>query len=236
MVNETKQAGSSVTTLYLVRHGQTKSNLDRRFQGTRDIPLDEKGHYQGDLLGQAMKDFPVDAVYTSPLSRARETAEEIAKYHPGIPVIPCKALEEIHAGIIEGELLDEIPKKFPDTFRCMSIDIGHLRYPGGESAREVYDRVAGAIGDIVEANRGKTIVVVSHGFSIQTYLHYASGKPFEEMKPMILANTSYCKFTYKEGSVEPVTEYLNRHDHLAEEDLTHFTLLKWEGDPEQKEE
>lgn len=218
-----------MTIVYLVRHGETDSNLYHRFQGTQDIPLNEQGRRQGDLLGQDMKNCPIDVIYSSTLSRARETAELIAKYHPGVKVIPYPGLEEIHAGKVEGELLSDIPIKFPQTFHCMLEDLVHLQYPGGESTRQVYDRMAKNVGEIVEQNRGKMIVIVSHGFSIQTYLHYASGRPFEEMESNIVANTSRCKFVFEDDSLHPSTQYINKHEHLSDDDLTQFCLTEEAG-------
>ena len=70
-----------VTTVYLVRHGETDYNLGPRYQGQLDIPLNDNGRRQGDLLGQAMKNHHIDEIFSSPLSRAFETGELIAKYH-----------------------------------------------------------------------------------------------------------------------------------------------------------
>ena len=215
-----------VTTLYLVRHGETDSNIERRFQGRRDIPLNENGRHQSELLGQAMKDCRIDEIFSSYLARAKETAEKIACFHQEQSVTICPGLEEVDVGDVQGQYLDVIAKEMPELFRCMSEDQVHLQYPGGESCRDVYDRITKTIAQLVEQNRGKTIVVVSHGFAIQMYLHYASGKAFEEMGNYIVANTSRSKFLFEDGSVFPQTVYINRHDHLSADDFTEWKMEK----------
>lgn len=224
-----------MTTVYLVRHGETDGNRKQRFQGTKDYPLNAQGRRQGELLGSALKDYPIDVIYTSPLSRAWETARLIAKHHPGVQVIPHGGLEEIHAGVIEGEKLADLPVKYPEVYRQMLGAPVHLAYPGGETTRQVYDRVAKAIQDIVKQNKDRVIVVVSHGFAIQTYLHYASGRPFEEMQRQIVTNTSITKFVYGE-SLTPQLKYADRHDHLSQEDFVSWNLEEAEKDIKNQEQ
>ena len=212
-----------MTTVYLVRHGETNGNLEQRFQGTKDYPLNAQGSRQGELLGSALREYPIDIIYTSPLSRAYETARLVAKHHPGVKVIPQKGLEEIHAGVIEGEKLADLPVKYPEVFQTMLGSPVDLAYPGGENTRQVYDRVAKTMEDIVAQNKNKTIVVVSHGFAIQTYLHYASGKPFKEMQRYIVTNTSITKFVYGED-LTPQLIYADKHDHLSQADFISWDL------------
>lgn len=209
-----------VTTVYLVRHGETDYNLGPRYQGQLDIPLNDNGRRQGDLLGQAMKEHSIDEVFSSPLSRAMDTGRFVAKYHENVQVTPVHGLEEVDVGIFQGKLLSEVEKDYPEVIRCVKEDPVHIRYPQGECTRDVYDRMVKTISEIVDGNRGKTLVIVSHGFAIQNYIHYTTGKPFEEMGSYIVANTARCKFVYNEGSLMPETVYINKHDHLAEGDFS----------------
>ena len=209
-----------VTTVYLVRHGETDYNLGPRYQGQMDIPLNERGRRQGDLLGQAMKDCAIDAVFSSPLGRAMETGKLVAQYHENLEVVPVHGLEEVDVGVFTGRFLKDMEKDYPEVVRCVKEDPVHLQYPQGECTRDVYERMVKTIGELVNTNRGKTIVIVSHGFAIQNYIHYTTGKPFEEMASYIVTNTSRSKFVYEDGSLMPKTIYLNRHDHLAEDDFS----------------
>lgn len=209
-----------VTTVYLVRHGETDYNLGPRYQGQMDIPLNENGRRQGDLLGQAMKNHHIDEIFSSPLSRAFVTGELIAQYHENVPVTAVHGLEEIDVGVFKGRLMSDVAEEYPEVVHALRENPAELSYPEGESCCDVYERMKKTIGEIVEQNRGRTIVIVSHGFSIQNYIHYTTGKPFEEMQSYIVTNTSRCKFVFEEGSLMPQTVYLNKHDHMSDSDFS----------------
>lgn len=211
-----------VTTVYLVRHGETDYNLGPRYQGQMDIPLNDNGRRQGDLLGQAMKDHHIDEVFSSPLSRAFETGQLIAQYHENVPVTPVHGLEEIDVGLFTGRMVEEAGKEYPEVLRCLKENPAQLQYPEGESCRDVYDRMVKTISSIVEKNRGRSIVIVSHGFAIQNYIHYSTGKPFEEMGSYIVTNTSRSKFVFEDDSLMPTTVYINKHDHMSDSDFSQW--------------
>ena len=78
------------------------------------------------------------------------------------------------------------------------------------------------ISSIVEKNRGRSIVIVSHGFAIQNYIHYSTGKPFEEMGSYIVTNTSRSKFVFEDDSLMPTTVYINKHDHMSDSDFSQW--------------
>ena len=102
--------------------------------------------------------------------------------------------------------------------------IPNFQAPGGESTRDVYDRVTSALTRIVAENAGKTIACISHGFAIQTFLWYAKGLPFEEMEQQILRNTAVCKFIFDSDNQLEIA-YINDDRHLSED-------LKCEQPPE----
>lgn len=203
-----------MTTLYLVRHGETNGNLGEQFQGITDNPLNDTGHRQGQAVGEAMKDYPIDVIYSSPLKRALETAFCIAKHHNLVPIVE-DGLREINGGLMEGKRMDYLMEAYPDCVNNMMNHPALVQCPEGESMRQVSDRVSQAISRIVQANRDRTIVVTSHGCAISTYLHYASGKPFEEMPRLIVTNTAISKITFGEDLI-PHLEYSNDHAHLQE--------------------
>ncbi|MGN0664064.1 MAG: histidine phosphatase family protein [Negativibacillus sp.] len=213
-----------MTTVYLVRHGETDSNISHCFQGRSNIPLNENGRRQSDLLGQALKDHSIDGIFSSYLDRAKETAQRIGVYHPEAPVLVYPGLEEVDVGLAEGKTLSWIAENYPELYRCMSEEPAKIQYPQGESCRQVYERMIKAVEGIVEQHRGKTLVVVSHGFTIQNYIHYASGKAFEDMDCCIVANTSRSKFAFEDRSLVPHMVYGNQHDHLSDRDFTEFQM------------
>ena len=104
-----------MTRFWLVRHGETNWNVEGRYQGTTDIPLNDRGKSQAESLGQllAANGVPFQAVFSSQLSRARETAGIIAGFLD-LPVFVDKRLQEIDLGEWEGELFTEIREQFPE--------------------------------------------------------------------------------------------------------------------------
>lgn len=151
------------TTIYLVRHGATDWNIDKRAQGTADIPLNEKGEMQALHTAEELSKVAVDAVYTSDLQRACYTAEAIAKVH-GLDIVKEPRFREIDQGEWTGLTVDEIRAKWPDKW-------GPARHyserPGGESPQQVRDRALAALEDVVAKHPDEHVVVVSHGGTIR---------------------------------------------------------------------
>lgn len=216
------------TVVYLVRHGETNGNQEVRYQGWIDNPLNERGERQGARLGEAMKDYPLDAVYTSPLIRARRTAQLIAQHHGLTPIVE-EDLRELNGGLLEGRLMRDILVQYPQCMQDMREHPARAVCPGGETMRQLYDRVSAAMDRIVRSNPGKVICVAGHGCVIQAYLHFASGLPFEEMPRNMVANTAISKFTYGQDFV-PHLEYSNDHRHLSQEDFMDPNAMKKVGE------
>jgi probable phosphoglycerate mutase len=159
--------------ILLARHGETDDNVPPlRFQGQRDTPLNERGRAQArELAGRvAALDPPVASLWTSDLSRARETAE-IVGARIGLEPRPDARLREGWRGEWEGFLFDEIAAADPGAYaawRAPDAEIG-FRFPGGESLAEQQARVLAALGDIA-AEGELPALVVCHGGSIRTVL------------------------------------------------------------------
>jgi len=149
-----------MTDLYLVRHGETDWNRQRRVQGRSDIPLNETGREQARLTGTLLTRRPVTRVYASPLSRARETAEIIAgRLGVGGPDLRDAFVERDY-GEAEGLTFHEIEKRYPRT--------GGV--PGRETREQVAARVVPALQALAAEHPGEAIVVVSHGGAIRAAL------------------------------------------------------------------
>lgn len=218
-----------MTTVYLIRHGETNGNFERRYQGVCDIPLNEAGLHQAALLGEAMKDTPIDVIYASPLCRAFKTAEALAKPH-NLPIIVEPELHEINGGLLEGEKMIDLIALYPECMYNMQQDPSKVECPNGETMYQVYERMHNIIEKIVRENVDKSIGIVSHGCAISTYIHYAAQKPFEEMKRLIVANTSICKFTFEDDFI-PHTEYIDNHDHLPDDGFIDLNTIIGEMKP-----
>lgn len=173
--------------LWLVRHGQTDWNLDGRIQGQSDVPLNDAGHAQAQALAQELADKTFTAVYSSDLERARVTAEILAAPH-GLPVQIDARLREINQGEWEGLNLKDIRERYDWEYRHNQAYSPDFRPPGGESAREVADRVQAAIEDIYKKYPHGAVLVVSHGLAAATVACHINGVGLDQVRAMIPNN------------------------------------------------
>jgi probable phosphoglycerate mutase len=147
--------------LLAVRHGATEWSEARRFAGSRDVPLTAQGRLQAEAVAQALADTSAVAVYTSPLERARTSAEVIAKPHRVEPVIE-PAFREMAFGVWEGLSRDELASRFPSDAAAWASAPHVATPPEGEPLTAVDARVRAALAAIVERHRGETVILVSH--------------------------------------------------------------------------
>ncbi|MDX1379169.1 MAG: histidine phosphatase family protein [Anaerolineales bacterium] len=156
-----------MTHFCLVRHGQTDWNLEGRYQGQSDVPLNNRGIEQADSLVEKLKDSTFSAIYTSDLIRAQKTAEPIAKILD-LPIQIEPRVREINQGEWEGVLVDDIKARYAEIWSQRTVDPANVRPPGGETVREVATRVYAALDDISRLFPTGQVLVTSHGLSIAT--------------------------------------------------------------------
>ena len=151
--------------LYLLRHGQTDWNLEGRYQGQTDVPLNDTGRAQAKELAEKMKDSKAIAIYSSDLDRAKETASFVAsELELNCQIIP--ELREINQGVWEGMLYKDIRAEYPDVFERRQKNPLEVSPPGGESVGEFLERIKKGFDKIFEKHdEQETVVVVSHGFT-----------------------------------------------------------------------
>ena len=179
-----------MSRLLLARHGQSVSNAVRRFQGAQDVALSELGARQADALGQAIRRLPIAAVYTSPLERARRTAE-IAAAGLGVPLTPVDDLRELSLGDWEGRTVEEIRALPGDPYEQWVRDPVACLPPGAEPLAEVQARVVSAMADIAADHpNGQQVLVVCHGGVISAYLAHCLGLPLSSIWRLTLSNGS----------------------------------------------
>ncbi|MFO7300034.1 MAG: histidine phosphatase family protein [Actinomycetes bacterium] len=148
----------------LVRHGRTRANVEGRWQGRGDWPLDEEGVRQAEILGRWYGKHPT--VYASPLQRAMQTAERVARNG----VVPVPGLEEMHMGEWEGLTNAEIEQRWPEEMeRIYRHRVDLRRGITGETWGELTARVANTIAALQPA-QGEPTVVVAHGGAIRSYI------------------------------------------------------------------
>jgi len=147
--------------LYLLRHGQTDWNIEQRCQGFSDTPLNTTGHRQAEASARYFSGVKIEAIYSSTLDRAYETARAIARYHDA-SVQTIDALRELNQGEFEGLRLTELAEKHGDFLQRWFRDPVDLTLPGGESLREMQTRAWAALEEIVDRHPDGNVVVVAH--------------------------------------------------------------------------
>jgi len=198
-----------MSRLLLARHGQSVSNAVRRFQGVQDVALSELGERQAAALGQALRHRRVTAVYTSPLERARRTAE-IAVEGLGLSVTQVHELRELSLGDWEGRTVEEISRLPGDPYTQWVRDPVACLPPGAEPLADVQLRVVGAMSDIAAAlPNGQEALVVCHGGVISAYLAFCLGLPLASIWRLTLSNGSITEIA------PPIVRSVNSTRHLA---------------------
>ena len=203
--------------LFLVRHGATDNNRAKppRLQGRRtDPPLSDEGLAQARQTGIFLADSALDAVYSSPLLRARQTAEAIAEPH-GLAVEMVEDLIEVDVGVWEGRDWDEIQRDDPEAYRGFMTDATVNPYLGGEDLTTVLARAKPAFERLMEENVGRLIVVVAHNVVNRAYLAELIGMPLARYRSIPQDNCGLTLLRYRRRRVKAVT--INGVFHLDDE-------------------
>jgi broad specificity phosphatase PhoE len=168
-----------MTQLILVRHGQTDWNLQRRYQGQKDIPLNAEGLRQAQTLAALLSHEVFDAIYSSDLQRALQTAQILLDGR-GIPLVTDTRLREIGFGEWEGELFQEMFAKYPDRFALSRNDPAVTMAPGGESVAQVAERTNAVAAEIARLYPSGRVLIVTHGMALATLVCRARGTVLSE--------------------------------------------------------
>jgi len=201
-----------ITTLLVIRHGQTDSNTNGYYMGWSQEDLNQKGYEQVQLLSNRLADEEIDAIYTSPLKRARTTAETVAKPH-NLGLTEMDDLIEINLGDWQGLHASEIVKKWPDMWQQSRIDPSVLSWPNGESFAEAVHRSVYAFQSIVTANQGKLVAIVTHDIIVRIMAMHVLGVSYSTYRRMEIGNASFTKIVVTDGKKQLVT--LNDTSHLG---------------------
>jgi broad specificity phosphatase PhoE len=150
-----------VTRLYLIRHGQSAGNAEGRFGGHSPTPLSELGKEQAEITARHLAKERIEAIYSSDLARAVQTAQPLANLLE-LPIVKTTAFRERKVGVLEGLTFDESKAKFPkDYYALVNRDIQHV-ITGGESYRQLLRRTTGVLREILQIHRGKRVAIFSH--------------------------------------------------------------------------
>ena len=203
------------TTILLVRHGESEGNVLGVFTGHSGYSLSELGRRQAAKTAEYIHaNYQVDAVYSSDLPRAFQTAEYTAKAF-GLPVVTNAGLREVNAGDWENRRYVDLAVAYGDTYSMWSTDFWNAYCVGGETVKQVGERVVKALACIADANPGKCILVAGHATTIRSALCRIS----ELYEPVMDTfgwggNCAISEITYVDGKFEVISA--NKAEHLAD--------------------
>ena len=202
------------TQVLFVRHGQSEDNVLGRLSGWSDSPLTDLGQKQAKRTAEWIAGrLRPNALYVSPLSRARQTAEPLVQ-RIGLEARSRHELRELFFGDLDGLTVAEIEARFPGVWPLASdeSDIDY-RFPNGEVRREFYARIRDAYDDIVREHRGESVVVVTHGGVISSLLAHLAAGDFRRWRDYSIHN---CGIVEIQATPEHhVIVTWNAVDHLA---------------------
>lgn len=184
------------TQLYLIRHGQTDWNLRAMLQGRTDIPLNETGRRQAMEARERLAGVHFDAVYSSPLRRAMDTAQLVSGW-PGEKICPDERLTEIAFGPYEGK----DPHTLGPAFACFFTDPEAYRPPqGAESLQSALERTGDFLAYAAEKHPGQTLMVAGHGAALHAMLTAALANPLDQFWSVNLDNCRVAVLTRDESA------------------------------------
>ena len=169
------------TTLLFIRHGQTDWNVQGRWQGFTDIPLNETGRGQAHALAKRLASWPLDVIYSSDLSRAAETAAILAAPH-GLTPILTPAWRERGLGALEGMTAEDIHRHYP----YLLLPRTFIEAPQSESYEKLAKRVVKAYKTLVRQHKGQTAAVITHGGTLRILVSHVLDLPGRLYAPFAL--------------------------------------------------
>ncbi len=198
--------------LLLIRHGETDWNNEGRIQGHTDTPLNARGIAQAEKLAARLAGEKIDALYTSPLARARITADLIAQ-KLGIAAIPDDRLKEKYLGELEGLTGAEFEQQYPEVYRAWHASAEHFPMPGEETPAAFRQRVQEFLDDAQARHKDATqVAIVSHGGTLGMFLATLIGLDVHRRFPFWFDNASISRVDLS-GS-RPRLRLLNDTCHL----------------------
>lgn len=211
-----------ITTVLLIRHGQTDWNKIGRWQGHTDIPLNDSGHQQARLLAHRLATWPISVIYTSDLKRAVQTADLLGTK---LGLVPIKepALRERNGGFFQGLTREELQARLGEEWRRVRQD--GLAPPNGESDLDLAMRVEAAFQQMVNRHKGDMIAMISHGGALKVLISHILGLPLGQPAHFSLSGNTGLSIvkTNENGSILTL---LNDVSHLENDHIEGLTDLR----------
>ncbi|MBE9045706.1 histidine phosphatase family protein [Pleurocapsales cyanobacterium LEGE 10410] len=229
-LNQTSHMGMAIPSvrpnhagprLLLVRHGETNWNKESRFQGIRDIPLNDNGRSQGQKAAKFLRDIPLDFAVSSSMLRPKETAEIILEQHPDVELETTPELREICHGLWEGMLESEIKAEYADLLQQWKDKPETVQMPEGENLQQVWERAIAAWNKIAEdysnSDTPQAGLVVAHDAVNKVILCYLLGLNPDNFWNIKQGNGAVSVIDYPNGaSGKPVLQAINITTHLSD--------------------
>jgi probable phosphoglycerate mutase len=191
------------TTLLVARHGQTVWHAENRYAGVSDVPLTDEGRRQAHQLGMWAARHPLDAIWTSTVSRAIETAEPACR---ALALVPHREhdLRECDFGVVEGRTLAEFAAEHPEKAAAFRADPVAHPFPDAEDPRAVAARGSDALRRIAAANEGERVLVVAHNTLLRLALCELLSIPLGAYRRVFpqLRNTAVSELRFSDGGKE----------------------------------
>jgi broad specificity phosphatase PhoE len=178
------------THIIIIRHGQSQGNAEGRFGGHTDTPLSPRGRRQAETTAKALALEKFDAIYSSDLPRAIETATPLARL-TGVPLETTEALRERSVGVMESLTFEEAAELHPEQYQALlRHDFEHVLL-GGESYRQTLDRASRKLDEAIERDKGGRLVLFAHtGTICILILHLLGALDAPELKPVWIATAN----------------------------------------------
>lgn len=213
-----------MTKIYIVRHAEAEGNLYRRIQGHQNGAVTPLGRRQIAAVQKRFASIHLDAVYSSDLIRAHETAKAVAA-PSGVPVQTTPRLREVNVGIWEDQPWGNVEYTQPDQMYNFSSDPEHWIVEGAERYADLRARMLSTVRELGERHDGQTIAIVSHGMAIRTLLFALLDRPYSEFKDFPHGdNTAVSLLTLENGVFH--VEFFNDNSHLSDQ-LSTFSRQTW---------
>lgn len=205
-----------MTTLFFVRHGQSMANLLRVFAGQMDFELTDLGLRQAEKGARFLKDnFSIDAIYSSPLKRAMQTAEPAARLY-GLEIIPMEDLRERSIGVWAGKSNEQIRALYPEQYIEWKKRMGFVP-EGGETREAALERFYAAEAEIISQNKGKNVAVYTHAGMLSA-LSTVWVKTLPEVEDIsVYGNSSITAISYDDDGIARRIVLKNYQEHLGED-------------------
>ena len=210
-------------TFYIVRHGQTNWNILGKTQGHGNSDLTPKGENQALELSKAIKEYPIDYIYSSDLGRAVQTAEIIGSTI-GVDVIQTPSLREMGFGDWEGLLIEEIKKDHAKTYETWRNQPHLVNIPNGETLHIIKDRVDAFIKELNEKYDNKHILLVSHSVTVRVMLLSFLNSGVENIYRIKQDNTALNIVEYRDYG--PVVIKMNDTSHMKNNEKLNNSALE----------